>query len=115
MRMCCKYYLFIVILLFAGTGGDESVSLIPESFFLYSPSPAMAGQGGNTPVGGIESKHAGDVQPSSAADMSATVIANIASTPGGSRHGPVQSDALRSCSLGVQMASQVHPGQVSPR
>merc|ERR1719412_976321 len=33
-----------------GTGGDECVSLIPESFFLYSPSPAMAGQGGNTPV-----------------------------------------------------------------
>ena len=26
------------------------MSLIPESFFLYSPSPAMAGQGGNTPV-----------------------------------------------------------------
>ena len=102
---------FIVILLFAGTGGDESVSLIPESFFLYSPSPAMAGQGGNTPVGGIRSRHASDVQPSSVTHMSLT----IASTPGGSRHGPVQSDALRSCSLGVQMASQVHPGQVSPR
>ena len=111
MRMCCKYYLFIVILLFAGTGGDESVSLIPESFFLYSPSPAMAGQGGNTPVGGIDSRHASGVQPSSVTYMSLT----IASTPGGPRHGPVQSDALRSCSLGVQMASQVHPGQVSPR
>ena len=103
-------FFIVVLLLFAGTGGDESVSLIPESFFLYSPSPAMAGQGGNTPVGGIDSKHASGVQPSSA-DMSLT----IASTPGGPRHGPVQSDALRSCSLGVQMASQVHPGQVSPR
>ena len=103
--------LLIVMLLFAGTGGDESVSLIPESFFLYSPSPAMAGQGGNTPVGGIDSKHASDVQQSSVTYMSLT----ITSTPGGPRHGPVQSDALRSCSLGVQMASQVHPGQVSPR
>ena len=106
--------LLIVILLFAGTGGDESVSLIPESFFLYSPSPAMAGQGGSTPVGGIESRHASDVQPSSVTYMSLT-IATIASTPGGPRHRSVQSDALRSCSLGVQMASQVHPGQVSPR